>query len=293
MSVQLEIQDGSPWYLSPNIWTVPGSDPTGAPGVPIVGETCYMWARVRNNGSSQANNAQVRFYWANPSVGFDRNTANFIGSSNVSLAPGETRDVLCLTPWVPIYVNGGHECVLAEAFHPTADPLPATPAFNVPTDRHVAQRNLSVVYAMKMKNMMFGANFSICNSLREDASFRISVKPARIEELKPLVDSFGRAIPINAKGQIKNAGFVTHPCPSDEEIKQALPEVKDFPVKGKACSGLTLVGQLEGEAALVHVIQELDGKEVGGLSVLVVNGDLHPPADNDNKVGKKPKGRTK
>lgn len=102
MAVELEIQDGTPhWYLSPNIWTVPGDDREGPPDMPIVGAMCFMWAKVRNNGSTPVNNAQVRFYWANPSVGFDRNTANFIGSSNVSLAPSETRDVLCLTPWNP------------------------------------------------------------------------------------------------------------------------------------------------------------------------------------------------
>lgn len=274
MSVQLEIQDGSPWYLSPSIWTVPGSDPTGAPGQPIVGETCYMWARVQNNGSTSVNNAQVRFYWANPSVGFDRNTANFIGSSNVSLTAGETRDVLCLTPWVPVYVNDGHECVLAEAFHATADPLPASPAFNVPTDRHVAQRNLSVVMAAKM---MFSMSFSVCNSLRKEQTFRVFARPGRIEELKPLVEHYQRnKLPLDAIGKVKNLGFVTAPCPDEQQRKEATPEIKGLRVKPKVCSGLTLVGQLEGDAALVHVIQEVDGKEVGGLSVLVLNKDKYP-----------------
>lgn len=292
MSVQLEIQDGSPWYLSPDIWTVPGSDPTGTPGVPIVGDTCYMWARVRNNGSTQANNAQVRFYWANPSVGFDRNTANYIGSSNVSLAPGEAREVLCLTPWVPVFVNGGHECVLAEAFHPTADPLPASPAFNVPTDRHVAQRNLDVVFAAKINNLMFSAAFSVCNSSRKDRAFRITAKPGRLEELKPLVEHLRREkLPLDAAGKIKNLGFVTQPCPDEHDRKDAKPVIEGFQVKGTACSGLSLVGQLEGDAALVHVIQEVDGKEVGGLSVLVLNSDVYPPEQPHHDKQKEAKGR--
>lgn len=270
MSVELEIQDGSPWYLSPNIWTVPGSDPEGPSGMPIVGEPCYMWARVRNNGSTAVSNAQVRFYWANPSVGFDRNTANIIGSSNVSLAAGEQRDVLCLTPWMPTFVNDGHECVLAEAFHTTADPLPASPVFNVPTDRHVAQRNLQVV--MAAKSMMFMTSFSVCNSLRTDRAFKIYARPGRLEELKPLLQHMGRpGISLDAKGKVEDIGFVDRPCPDEQDLpKLAKPVVEGFTVKGASCSGLTLVGRLQGEAALVHVIQEVDGKEVGGLSVLVV-----------------------
>ena len=283
MSIELEIQDGSPWFLSPNIWTVPGSDPTGAPSTPIVGETCYMWARVRNNGSSQASNAQVRFYWANPSVGFDRNTANFIGSANVSLAPGEVRDVLCLTPWVPVFVNSGHECVLAEAFHPTGDPLPASPAFNVPTDRHVAQRNLGVVFAAKIKGMMFSASFSVCNSSRKDQTFRVFAKPGRLEELKPLVEHLGDKIPLQAMGELKNVGFITEPCADEHAIKDAVPIVERLTVKGKVCTGLTVVGQLEGDAALLHVIQEAGGKEVGGLSVLVLNGDVYKPEERTHE----------
>lgn len=277
MSVQLEIQDGSPWYLSPNIWTVPGSDPEGAPGTPIVGQPCYMWARVRNSGSTAVSNAQVKFYWANPSVGFDRNTANYIGASNVTLNSGETRDVLCLTPWLPVFVNDGHECVLAEAFHTTADPLPASPDFNVPNDRHVAQRNLDVALAFKAKNMMFSASFSVCNSSRQARTFRVYAKPGRVEELRPLAKHYGRGeLPLQAKGKAENIGFVNRPCPNEQEMAKAKPEVERFEVAGNACSGLSLVGQLQGEAALVHVIQEVDGKEVGGLSVLVLNGSTQP-----------------
>lgn len=284
MSVQLEIQDGSPWYLSPNVWTVPGSDPEGAPGLPIVGQTCYMWARVQNNGTSAVNNAQVRFYWANPSVGFDRNSANLIGTSNVSLAAGEQRDVLCLVSWVPDYLNGGHLCILAEAFHPTADPLPATPEFNVPTDRHVAQRNIQVV--MTMRPMMFSANFAVCNSWRTERAFTITARQGKLEELRPLLKTIGQDIPLNAKGTIKNLGFVDKPCPEEADLKQRQAEIKDFKVPGNICSGLTLTGQLEGDAALVHVVQMADGKEIGGLSVLVLKHTEQTPTNRTKKEAK-------
>jgi hypothetical protein len=44
-------------------------------------------------------------------------------------------------------------------------------------------------------------------------------------------------------------------------------------VKPGTCKGLSVVGELEGEAALLHVVQTADGKEVGGLSILVVRGN--------------------
>ena len=41
MAVQLEIRDGQPyWYLSPDIWAVPGSDPNGAPETQWATVTC-------------------------------------------------------------------------------------------------------------------------------------------------------------------------------------------------------------------------------------------------------------
>jgi hypothetical protein len=69
MSVQLVIRDGNPyWYLSPDIWVVPGNDPSGPPGSPIAGQTAYLGARVANTGSTGANGVRVDFYGANPAL---------------------------------------------------------------------------------------------------------------------------------------------------------------------------------------------------------------------------------
>lgn len=269
MAVSLQIQDGSPWWLSPNLWAVPGDDPEGAPGAPIVGTPCFLWAHVENTGSTPVNDAQVRFYWADPSVGFDRTTANPVGTANVTLPAGMAADVLCLTPWIPTFVNAGHECILGEAFHQFADPLPATPDFNVPTDRHVAQRNLSVVLALHAR--MFHAPFSVHNAGRKARRMRIQAKPGKIEELRPLLKTLGRDLDLGAKGEVTKLGFVEVACPSDADFKRAKPEIHgDVPARVRP--GLSLVGELMGDAALVHVIQEADGKPIGGLSVLVLKG---------------------
>jgi hypothetical protein len=125
---------------------VPGEDPNGSPGTPIAGRQAFLWGRVRNTGDEAAGGARVNFYWADPSVGVLRSRASFIGFGFVDLAPGEQKDVLSLTPWLPTIVNNGHECLVAEVIHP-GDPLPLPlPDAFMPTEFHqVAQRNITVV----------------------------------------------------------------------------------------------------------------------------------------------------
>jgi hypothetical protein len=281
MSVELEIQDGDPWWLSPDIWTVPGNDPTGTPGTPIAGSPCYLWARVHNNGKAAVSNATVRFYWANPSVGFDRTTANPIGTSFVSLAPGESQDVLCLTPWLPVYVNDGHECVLAEAFHPSLDPLPMTPSFNVPTDRHVAQRNLGVVMAVKN---MFRLSFEVHNNSRKPRAFRIVARQASLRqtiEKHPWIAKTFKLLPQN-EAKIRQLGFTKEHCPSlsaervnaadDQQQHHQQQPVADIKVGPQSREGITLMGTIEEKgAALVHVQQWADKRLIGGLSSIIIN----------------------
>ena len=149
MSVQLLIRDGNPyWYLSPDIWVVPGSDPSGPPGNPIAGQTAYLWAHVANTGDIDANGVRVDFYWANPALQVTRSNATFVGSAYADIPAGGTQDVLCLVPWTPVIVNGGHECLLAVANHagnPLPSPLPD--AFDPPIYPQVAQKNLTVLVA--------------------------------------------------------------------------------------------------------------------------------------------------
>ena len=87
------------------------------------------------------------------------------------------------TPWRPAYVNNGHECIIAEVFHPT-DPLPNTPIFNVPTHPHVAQKNLSLV---KYKKGLFHFSFEIHNAARTIRSFNIFAEEGKLEQLDKII----------------------------------------------------------------------------------------------------------
>ena len=269
MSIILEIPDGNPWWLSPNLWTVPGNDPEGPPGLPIVGQPAYLWARVTNNGTDGVTDATVGFYWANPAVGFDRNTANIVGTSNVSLNPGETQDVLCLVPWTPIFVNNGHECILAEAFHVSLDPLPNTPVFNVPTDRHVAQRNLSVVMAAKK---MFSFAFEVHNKERVRRSFTVEAVKGKLGQIEALIPYLGRGFKLpKGEGRVSGLGFVLKPCPNSDDMGRAEHGVMKLEMGPNERTGRTLVGTLDGGAAVIHIVQKNNDREVGGLSILIMS----------------------
>lgn len=279
MSVMLEIPDGNPWWLSPNLWTVPGLDPEGPPGIPIAGSPCYLWARVTNKGNTSVSNATVRFYWANPAVGFNRTTANLVGTSFVNLDPDETKDVLCLTPWIPEYVNEGHECILGEAFHPSQDPLPATLEFNVPTDRHVAQRNISVTREFQG---MFSLAFEVHNPDRKEKKFSLIAYQEDLNRIRTLVKYFGPDFKlIKNQGKAVNLGFTTSPCPNKNEIKDAKRIIEELKIEPNKRKGFTLIGSIKGGAALIHVEQRVDNNTIGGLSLLVL------PENEENKVLKK------
>ena len=269
--VTLEIEDGDPWYMSPNVWAVPGDDPEGPIGTPVAGRTAYLWARVRNNGTDAATNATVRYYWANPSVGFDRNSATLVGASFVTLGSGQSADVLCLTPWTPSFVNGGHECILAEAFH-SSDPLPSTPAFDVPTDRHVAQRNLSVLNTPPGAGA-FHLPFEVHNAMRSAETFSVTARVAALHELGRVVPLLGKNAKLpHQRANVKGLGFVRTPCPTPSDYHDATDRVDRLRLEPRGRTGLTLVGTLDEGVSLIHVTQERDGRVVGGLAVLVVNG---------------------
>jgi len=271
MAVTLEIRDGAQyWWLSPDVWVVPGSDPTGSPGQPTAGEPAYLWARVHNTGDTPVSNATVRFYWGNPAVGVDRSTATLVGTAFVTLAADQSNEVLCLTPWIPTFVNEGHECVLAEAFHASLDPLPATQAFDVPNDRHVAQRNLSVLNGAEN---MASLAFEIHNPGRADLAFTVRATPGDLRELRQLTDTLGVGNEHLHPGQVQILGFARGVCPTDadEEFRNGEARIE---VRGGGKVGLTLLARVRDGVGLVHVVQSTSEREVGGLTALLLSREV-------------------
>lgn len=272
MAIELEIRDGAQhWWLSPDIWVVPDSDPEGPKGQPVAGQPAYLWARVTNNGTTPVQNATVRFYWANPNVGFDRTTANLVGTAFVTLASnGDSSDVLCLTPWLPSFGSNGHVCVLAEAFH-SSDPLAPGAVFNQPTDRHVAQLNLNVaqVGAQRLAEGLV----EIHNPGRRDRDFTITVQAGKVDEVDAEL-LLGIGVPKDAlagDGQIARLGLLDAgvKCPTKDDLGNAQEEMR-VKVPGGGIGAVRFVAELEGRAALVHVTQHVENATSGGASFVLL-----------------------
>lgn len=276
MSVYLLIRDGSPpqWWLSPDIWVVPGNDPNGPPGSPIAGKPAYLWAHVANTGDVAVNGARIDFYWANPAMQIAVGTATQIGSAYADIPAGGAQDVLCLVPWMPSIVNGGHECVLAVAHSfaetpPLPDPLPQGFDFNPPAYHEIAQRNLSVVSAM----MNMPLPLVITAQARTDKE--VVVKTELGGELdEKLLQQIGlEGFRPTAKGKVEVDLSREATCqPRDEEHHAR--ELRVHVPRGTSTGVFVTIRakNLEKRAyQLVHVLESSEDNVLGGISYVAVH----------------------
>ncbi|MEP7053883.1 MAG: hypothetical protein ABI912_01375 [Actinomycetota bacterium] len=144
-----------PFWESPDVLLLAGVEPSVAPRVPpalgqtaLAGKPNTIYAHVWNFGLAQAPNVVVEFYWCDPSLGIGPTGANLIGVTTVSLgarSSGRSHAVVkCPTPWVPTFVNGGHECLVVRIWDETSDGI-GTPPWDAALNRHIGQRNIHVV----------------------------------------------------------------------------------------------------------------------------------------------------
>jgi hypothetical protein len=271
MSVQLLIRDGNPyWYLSPDIWVVPGSDPNGSPGNPIAGQPAYLWAHVANTGNIDANSVRVDFYWANPALQVLRSNSSLVGSAFADIIAGSSQDVLCLVAWMPTIINDGHECLVAVANHiadPLPDPLPD--AFDPPTFPQVAQKNLTVLeasqYPMSRAITIGGwrrADKAVVVTAEVGGSLdEISLARLGIKGLRPSKEN---SIEVGLGHQPRCAGEKESLGP--KELRLRIPRGTSVAVYA-SIRAKTL---LRGEYQLVNIIERSGDLILGGLGFIVV-----------------------
>jgi hypothetical protein len=223
---------------------------------------------VHNNGNDPATDVAVRFWWGNPAAGVIRDSGKKIGLSSVTIGPGQAAEVLCLTPWYPTFVNGGHECLVVEAAT-SAGALPNDANFNIPNNPQAAQRNLSVQTAPP--GMQFHFAFEIHNASRLARRFVVNARQGSLDEVRSMPGLSGSSFTLpQANGVLKRLGFVEAACPSPEQLENAKPVIEGVDVGPNERRGFSLVGTIEDLPGLVHIEQSADGHVVGGLSVLVV-----------------------
>lgn len=126
------------FWESPDIWI---DGPSGDPDQATPGVVNTVNVHVWNTGLADCWSAHVDLFWCDPSVGITPALAQPIGATTVTLMGGEHKVVPF--PWVPTTVNGGHECLVAQVYDPVSDPIVSP--FRPTLDRHVCQRNISVV----------------------------------------------------------------------------------------------------------------------------------------------------
>ena len=169
------IPAGESHWRSPDIW-IESSDPTGNG---VAGEENFVHARIFNLGMAPAVPVKVDFYWADPSVGLGPSAMNLIGTEWVSVGSISSVDVRCNTPWIPLYVNNGHECLMVNCTNPILDPIHLP--FQPRQDRHVGQRNVTVLQgnAGELLNMnLVAANIF---SLEAEVEFSVSVQRFKVD----------------------------------------------------------------------------------------------------------------
>ncbi len=272
MSIRLTIQDGSPhWYLSPDIWVVPGADPDGPTGSPIAGQTSYLWARVGNTGSTDAMGARIDFYWANPALQVTRSNATLVGSAYVDVPAGESQDALCLVPWLPVVVNSGHECLIAVANH-SGDPLPSPlpDAFDPPTYRQVAQKNLTVLVA---RARMSTHALTLSALQRQDKAAVVTAEVGGELDALSLERLGLRGFKPAAAGAVEVGLALEARCIGD---KEPLGSCKLQLELGRGTSTAVYARVRAhhlnpGEYQLVHVTEHSKHKLVGGLAFIVIS----------------------
>lgn len=166
---------GVPFWISPDIVVTP---PGGSPGGPAQADAVNdLRVSVTNGGGITAYNAQLEVFLADPSTAFTPATADLLVSTYVTLPGYNVTDVAL--PWSPTAGQAGHRCLLARVSSVlTGDAVANPTVFDVPGDRHVAQRNIAVVAMAEAQEM--GFHFLATNPLGERAAFLLQAGAPRL-----------------------------------------------------------------------------------------------------------------
>lgn len=176
---------GIMFWESPDIWI---EGPSGDPDIATPGVINKVKVHIWNLGLADCWAAHVDAYWCNPSVGLNAASAQPIGAAVETLASGQHKVVSF--DWTPDLVNGGHQCLFAQVYHPVSDPIVAP--FNPVQDRHVAQRNISVVQVAPGETMKF--DFFTQNLSLNRARTRLEIQKLEGPALRTVAMALGRRV---------------------------------------------------------------------------------------------------
>lgn len=176
---------GEEHWKSPDVWV------KSSVGIdqPVPGEDNRVFARVSNLGFQDATGVIVRYWRTTPSLAIT--APDLIGTGYANIQSGDSVVVECPTKWVPDAANGGHQCLLVEAFIPTFDDL--TAPLDPWDDRHVGQKNVQLV--MLAAGESFSTNVQAANPLGIAQVLTFEVRPLRRAIVPSLLAARARALP--------------------------------------------------------------------------------------------------
>jgi uncharacterized protein YegL len=133
--------NGEVWWASPDIWVRNYQDGGTTHQNPIVGQTNYVYVRVRNIGDATVNNITVHLY-DSPGASNLRWPDDWvpeIGTATIASLPAGQEAIVSVA-WTPVLQ--GHYCFLTRIAAPD-DPI----TFDgwVPFDNNICQRNVQII----------------------------------------------------------------------------------------------------------------------------------------------------
>ncbi len=276
-------------WLSPDIVVIKPDGTRG--GEAVAGDINQVEVTVTNDGGIDAVDAYVEAFVANPSVGFTPATSTLVGAGFLTI-PGYSRQAISFS-WMPPPSEAGHRCLAARVnLTIPPDGYYDGTVFDVRGDRHVAQRNISVIPLGTMPMMLF--SFRVINPKGAKQRYALQVRqvtdPRRLRsigqtlgsdlvqfsarELKGFGLRMGRAI--QAEDQ-ESGGAAPRTTALLAATPRSAPGKRAFRLDMAAREARTCEliltrepGATLGELHVLEVVQ-LDAREkvIGGLTVVV------------------------
>jgi hypothetical protein len=172
---------GTVFWESPDVWV----ESSLGTNQPVAGQPNTVFCNITNFGLEDATGVVVSFWWANPSLAITEANAHQINTQSPAVTvPAQSSVVVqCPDPWIPVMENGGHECLLAEAYIPVFDDI--TAPLDPVDDRHVGQKNEQVVTVAAGQAMKW--DFEAVNIIGLAQALTFEIQPLRLRRLPALL----------------------------------------------------------------------------------------------------------
>ena len=270
-------------WQNPSIWNRNSNDGLSGHQNGVDEQVNYLYAKLKNRGTSVANNVTVRAYHTKPGAGltwpYDFVEMNPVGGLPIANIPADSAGEVQVGPfeWEPNINAYGHDCVLiiaSVAGDPSnIDNFTGTQSIQewrlVPHDNNIGQRNVSVVPGAggmeALKAALHGAFFMAGNNLNRRGAMEL-----RVEMPKVLADKGWR---LQFEG-IANNTF-TLKAGEKREVRLKVQQGLDF-----------TKADIEAAAdRMINVSLLANGILLGGMSYYV-DPQLSKPSGGKQPVGK-------